>query len=891
NEGYLMSSADRGETWTTVPLPAGVAGGPLAYRGFVGLDYNNPQTIYLGAVTQGLWRSSDGGASWSRRHLYPFGPVAVSFDHPDHLLGGLIGPNELNAAVANSMDGGLTWVAHGGGITGEVVSPILIDPLIHNLSYVIAQGPRGGATLYRTFDGNWEAIPNAPLGLPPSGGPGLGLALDGGSRGLYVASADGILHVSVNAHSMNLTEIAWTPVYTFTYGLLPIPLAVGDGPAGSALYVTLYDWGTAYGRTLRSDDGGRTWRPLTLPAPALSPTATATPTHTPGRPTATLTPTMTPTPTATPTATPTTIAVPTAQPGTWPTPRVIATLALPAGSHPHGIALDATGNTAYVAFHGVDHSGRTLGVINTAPLTITAQITLSTEATGPNGVAVIGGSGPVIVTNRQTANASVVNPGPTPAVIGEIPANLLPDGVVVNGGFGYIANFGNNTVTVFDPTTRAVVNTLAVGQQPSLFAADPTNGDVYLSLHGSNEVQLLRGGALIGTYTGIPEPYGVAYDPTGRRLYVANRGAAHTVTVLDTATGNIVGAIGLDREPFVVAVNPRTGHLYIACGDQVQVYRTLDWAPVTTIPVPPGAEEGIALDEARNIVYVTSRDGDVITAIQDTSPPLVLFASNRDGNGELYRMMPDGREQIRLTFTAAAGEVSPVGSPDGRWIAYVRTDSDGRPHLWLMNRDGHNARQISFGTWEDDGPSWSGDGSRLVFASNRDGNWEIYTLRPADGAITRLTFNGAEDRSPSWSWANGRIAFQSNRYGPNPEIFSMAADGSDVQLLTINPNGDRGPSWSADGQYIVFWGSRGEQTLYRMRANGLDVVPLVSYLLRPEGAAWGPGSAGGWIVFSGYRPGSGHSEILRMTSSGGGVALLTFNEVNFDYSPGWLPEQ
>ncbi|MEJ5198377.1 MAG: hypothetical protein WHX53_05605 [Anaerolineae bacterium] len=598
-----------------------------------------------------------------------------------------------------------------------------------------------------------------------------------------------------------------------------------------------------------------------------------------------------PTPTATPTATPTTIAVPTAQPGTWPTPRVIATLALPAGSHPHGIALNATGNVAYVAFHGVNHSGRTLGIVNTAPLALATQVPLSTEATGPNGVAVIGGSGLVVVANRQTANASVVNPGPTPSVVSTIPANLLPDGVAINGGFGYIANFGNDTVTVFDAATRAIIRLLIVGHEPALFAVDPTSSDVYLSLHGANEVLRLRDGEAVGVYTGIPAPYGLAFDPTSRRLYVANRGSAHTVTVIDTAAGTIVGAIGLDREPFVVAVNPRTGHLYIACGDQMKVHRTLDWAPVTTIAVPPGAEEGIALDEARNIVYVTSREGDAITAIQDTSPPLVLFASNRDGNGELYRMLPDGREQIRLTFTAGASEVSPVGSPDGRWIAYVRTDADGWPHLWLMNRDGRSARQLTTGSWEDIGPNWSGDGTQLVFASNRSGNFDIYTLRLADGLITQLTTHPAEDLGPSWSWANGRIAFHSNRIGPNPEIFSMAADGSDVQRLTVNPNGDRGPSWSADGQFIAFWGSRGEQTLYRMRANGLDVIPLVSYLLRPEGASWGPGNAGNWIVFSGFRPGSGHSEVFRMTASGGEVVLLTFNELSFDYSPGWLPGQ
>jgi hypothetical protein len=83
----------------------------------------------------------------------------------------------------------------------------------------------------------------------------------------------------------------------------------------------------------------------------------------------------------------------------------------------------------------------------------------------------------------------------------------------------------------------------------------------------------------------------------------------------------------------------------------VKVYRTLDWAPVTTIPVPAGAEEGIAVDAGRDRVYVTSRDGDALTVIQDAAPPLVLFTSNRDGNTEIYRMLPDGREQVRLTIS------------------------------------------------------------------------------------------------------------------------------------------------------------------------------------------------------------------------------------------------
>ncbi len=270
NEGYLMSSVDRGETWTTAPLPDEIAGPPL-HRGFVGMDYNHPDTLYLGAAAEGLWRSTDGGAQWQKRHPYYIGPVAVGFDSADNLLAGLIGDNDLQTNVARSTDAGLTWGAAGGGSSGEAVSPILIDPQASEIAYVITQGTVAGGTLYRTLGGMWEPIPNAPIGLPPSGGPGLGLAMSGGTRALYVASADGVLYVSENAFALNAADVTWTPVHAFSGGMLPIPLAVGAGPSGSALYVTLYDGATTHGRTLRSDDGGQTWQPLDIPAANVTP--------------------------------------------------------------------------------------------------------------------------------------------------------------------------------------------------------------------------------------------------------------------------------------------------------------------------------------------------------------------------------------------------------------------------------------------------------------------------------------------------------------------------------------------------------------------------------------------------------------------------------------------
>jgi photosystem II stability/assembly factor-like uncharacterized protein len=265
NEGRLVRSADRGATWSYLALPDQIAGAPL-YRGHIAIDYLHPETQYLGARQQGLWKSEDGGATWSQRHAILAGPVAVSLDNPSTLWTGIPWLEAYQSTLVRSDDGGGSWQKAGAGINGDPVSPILIDPQAHQILYVIGQGDRGGATLYRTTGGDWTPIPNAPVGTPPSGGPGLGLALDGGIRGLYVASNAGTLSVSRNAHATNVADITWTTVTTFTGGYLPIPLAVGAGPQGSALYLSLFNWFTGEGRTLRSDDGGLTWTLLTIPA-------------------------------------------------------------------------------------------------------------------------------------------------------------------------------------------------------------------------------------------------------------------------------------------------------------------------------------------------------------------------------------------------------------------------------------------------------------------------------------------------------------------------------------------------------------------------------------------------------------------------------------------------
>ena len=94
---------------------------------------------------------------------------------------------------------------------------------------------------------------------------------------------------------------------------------------------------------------------------------------------------------------------------------------------------------------------------------------------------------------------------------------------------------------------------------------------------------------------------------------------------------------------------------------------------------------------------------------------------------------------------------------------------------------------------------------KIAFASDRDGNFEIYVMNPDGGGLTRLTEDAAEDTQPTWSPDGTRIAFVSNRDG-NREIYVIGADGSGLTRLTNNTAEDIEPAWSPSltNQQIAF---------------------------------------------------------------------------------------
>jgi TolB protein len=127
-------------------------------------------------------------------------------------------------------------------------------------------------------------------------------------------------------------------------------------------------------------------------------------------------------------------------------------------------------------------------------------------------------------------------------------------------------------------------------------------------------------------------------------------------------------------------------------------------------------------------------------------------------------------------------------------------------------------------------PSWSPDGSKLVFQSNRTGDFHLYLMNPDGTGVRDVTPTLKDCRNPSFSPDGSKLVFYSGASG-NDEIFVMNADGTGVRNLTNNPASDIHPHWSPDGKTIVFNSLRDDHDaydVYRMNADGSGVTRLTA---------------------------------------------------------------
>ena len=256
------------------------------------------------------------------------------------------------------------------------------------------------------------------------------------------------------------------------------------------------------------------------------------------------------------------------------------------------------------------------------------------------------------------------------------------------------------------------------------------------------------------------------------------------------------------------------------------VYQKAIDAPAPEMLPAFSSDSGFSLYRTGNFpAWSPAGDRFVVTVGSD----LQMF----DARGGTGRTIYSGGKNGQITF--------PAWSPDGKEVAFgfgsYFTGHAKPAAIEIIHPDGSGRRTLTEGPGNAGFPSWSPDGKRIVFrvAGPEQG---LRILNLADGKVVTLT--SEYDNFPAWSPKGDLIEFTSFRDG-DFEIYSIKPDGSGVQRLTHTRGNDAHGIWSPDGEWIVFSSSRkgwkdealvsdhGPQPygeLFAMRADGSGVRQL-----------------------------------------------------------------
>ena len=276
-----------------------------------------------------------------------------------------------------------------------------------------------------------------------------------------------------------------------------------------------------------------------------------------------------------------------------------------------------------------------------------------------------------------------------------------------------------------------------------------------------------------------------------------------------------------------------------------------------------------------------------LTGKRGVAETQIAFLSRDNKNTEIFSVDFDGYNSKKITNDNTLN-LTPAWSPNGRWLIYT-SYAGNNPDLIMIDR--HNKlprRALLRMSGLNAAPSWSPVDDRLCLVLSKDENSEIYILEN-NGKLRRLTRHFNIDTSPTWSPDGKKIAFTSDRSGRGaPQIYIMDAllgDKAGVKRISFSSSYNDNPAWSPDGDKIAYTSRVGRHfqiKIYNLTTKNSTV--FTKSIGSKEQPTWSPD--GRFLAYRYKKGPKKHTYIQRLGSNK--VRQLTFG-IGGGTNPSWSP--
>lgn len=321
---------------------------------------------------------------------------------------------------------------------------------------------------------------------------------------------------------------------------------------------------------------------------------------------------------------------------------------------------------------------------------------------------------------------------------------------------------------------------------------------------------------------------------------------------------------------------------------------------------PPDLRQGVWSPDNSRIVYWKYNDANAYLSRSDGSESMALpmpvenVSWAHDGTKFAFQSTFNGSKKLQsvelMTYSLADGKVSELTSnenfdgdagwsPDGKQIVFT-SDRDGNYEIYSMNADGSGPKRLTNNPGHDSFPKFSPDGTQIAFNSNPESEkTDLYIMNSDGGNPVRLTdWKSNELTRNGWSPDGTKMAFNSDLEG-NDEIYLMNVEPFRPSLLIKDEKADlQTPAFSSDGQQVVYTAEFEDKTselcVYDLRSKrAVSILKTSSSLNYPQ---WSPD--GEWIAF--HQEVEGKWDVFKVKPDGSQLTNLT-NNPSSDSLPTW----